>query len=138
MAGRRALNPSTFLVLVLTFLLTLESPKTYTKFSNSHWSLCKALNLDREWYSRFISRNSTQRYSRFISARNSTRRYHSMEAVTLILKVESGPCLFHTTLVALYLLLLAGDICDNPGPETRSSGGESSNLLNIPVVISNR
>ena len=61
-----------------------------------------------------------------------------MEAVTLILKVESGPCLFDTTLVVLYLLLLAGDICENPGPETRSFGGETSNLLNIPVVISNR
>ena len=61
-----------------------------------------------------------------------------MESVTLILKVESGPCLFDTTLVALYLLLLAGDICENPGPETRYFGGETSNLLNIPVVISNR
>ena len=137
MAGRRALNRSAFLVLALTFILTLESPKTYTEFSNNHWSLCKALNLDREWYQRFISRNSTQRYSRFISARNSTRRYYSMEAVAPILKVESGPCLFDTTLVALYLLLLAGDICENPGPETRSVGGEMSNLLNIPVVISN-
>ena len=61
-----------------------------------------------------------------------------MEAIAPILKVESGPCLFDTTLVALYLLLLAGDICENPGPQTRSFGGETSNLLNIPVVISNR
>ena len=37
-----------------------------------------------------------------------------------------------------YLLLLAGDVCENPGPETRSVNDETGNLLNIPVVTSNR
>ena len=55
-----------------------------------------------------------------------------------MLKVESGLCLFDATLVASYLLLLAGDICENPGPEARSVNGETGNLLNIPVVASNR
>ena len=42
--------------------------------------------------------------------------------------------------MASYLLLLAGDICETPGPETRSVNGETGNLLhaNTPVVISNR
>ena len=46
--------------------------------------------------------------------------------------------LLNATLVASYLLLLAGDICENPGPETRSVNAEAGNLLNIPVVTSNR
>ena len=61
-----------------------------------------------------------------------------MEVVSPVLKFESGLCLFDATLVASYLLLLAGDICENPGPETRSVNGETGNLLNIPVVTSNR
>ena len=55
-----------------------------------------------------------------------------------MLKVESGLRLFDATLVASYLLLLAGDICENPGPDIRSVNGETGNFLNIPVVTSNR
>ena len=40
--------------------------------------------------------------------------------------------------MASYLLLLAGDICENPGSETRSVNGETGKLLNIPVITSNR
>lgn len=82
-------------------------------------------------------RKSTQRYSRFIKT-NSMQRYCSTEVVPPVLKVESGLCLLDVVLVASYLLLLAGDICENPGPETRFVNGEAGNLLNIPVVTSNR
>ena len=53
-----------------------------------------------------------------------------MEVVSPVLKFESGLCLFDATLVASYLLLLAGDICENPGPETRSVNDETGNLVN--------
>lgn len=82
-------------------------------------------------------RKSTQSYSRFITM-NSMQRYCSTEVVPPVLKVESGLCLLDSTLVASYLLLPAGDICENPGPETRFVNGEAGNLSNIPVVTSDR
>lgn len=88
MAGRRVLRPSELLVLVLTLISALDPPKSSAKLSNSYWSLCKVLSLDRECYSIFIVRNSTQRYSRFI-IRHSTQRYCSVAVVSPVLKVES-------------------------------------------------
>ena len=117
MAGRRVLSRSVLLVLVLTLISALDPPKLSVKPPNSYWSLCKVLDLDRECYSRFSMRKSTQRYSRFIT-RNTTKWYCSVEVVSPVLKVgpRSGLRLFDATLVASYLLLLAGDICENPGP----------------------
>ena len=131
------LRRSALLVLVLTLISALDPPKSSAELPNSSWSLCKALSLDRECYSRFIVRNPIQHYSRFIT-RNSTQWYCCAEVVSPVLKVESGLRLFDAMLVASYLLLLAGDISENPGPETRSVNGETGNLLNIPVVTSNR
>ena len=139
MAGRRVLRCSMLLVLVLTLISTLDTFKSSADLPNSYWSLCKVLSLYREFYSRFTARKSTQHYSRFIT-RNSTQQYCSVEVVSPVLKVKSGLCLLNATLVASYLLLLAGDICENPGPETRSVNGEVGNLLNllhIPVITSN-
>ena len=119
MAGRRVLRRSVLLVLVLTLVLTLDPPKSSAELPNSYWSVCKVLSLDRECYSRFIVRNSTQRYSRFIT-KDSTQRYCSVEVVSPVLKVESGLCLFDATLVASYLLLLAGDICENRESRSRN------------------
>ena len=137
MAGRRVLSCSVLLVLVLTLISALDPLKLSVELPNSYWSLCKVLDLDRECYSRFSVRKSTQRYSRFIT-RNATQWCCSVEVVSPVLKIGSGLRLFDATLVASYLLLLAGDICENPGPETRSVNGETGNLLDIPVVTSNR
>ena len=138
--SRGVLRCSALLVLVLILISTLDTFKSSADLLNGYWSLCKVLSLDRECYSRFTVRKSTQRYSRFIT-RNPTQRYCSVEVVSPVLKVESGLCLLNATLVASYLLLLAGDICENPRPETRSVNGEAGNflnLLNIPVITSNR
>ena len=94
-------------------------------------------NIEHGYINVFQKKFPTQRYSRFIT-RNSTQRYCSVEVVSPVLKVEAGLCLLNATLVASYLLLPAGDICENPGPETRSVNAEAGNLLNIPVVTSNR
>ena len=109
----RALRGSALFMLDLTFITTLDPPKTSAELPNGYWSLCKALSLDRKCYLRLIARNSTNRYSRLIT-RSSTHRYCSAEPLSPVLKVKSGLCLFFETLVASYLLLLAGDICENP------------------------
>ena len=48
MAGRLALRRSALFMLDLTFITTLDPPKTSAELPNGYWSLCKALSLERK------------------------------------------------------------------------------------------
>ena len=108
MAGRRALRRSALFVLGLTFITTLDPPKTSAELPNGYWSLCKALSLDRKCYSRLIARNSTNCYLRVIT-RNSTHWYCSVEPVSPVLKVESGLCFYYWRVTFARLLVQKQD-----------------------------
>ena len=129
MAVGHVLTCSRFLVLVLALVLTLKPFKPTQKLNYGLPSLLVASNLVTETFSRFYASSSCRR------SRGT--------GVTSVFKVKMGLHVLKATLVAVYLILLAGDVSMNPGPSPVGfPGGSGKNgsqeFKNIPVLISNR
>lgn len=101
MAGATFFRRSASLVLFLTFIRLLDSPKPNCGLANDRASITIALKADQREYP---SRNLT------------LPRRSKDNGLPPSLKVKAGVNLLNITLAASYVLLLAGDVSSNPGP----------------------
>ena len=103
MAGGRLLSRSATLVMLMVVELLLQSSVQRVKIINPSSSLAVALNAD---VTLFPDRNS------------GLHRRPRTHDVPPLCKLQAGLKLLNISLAASFLVVLAGDVSLNPGPET--------------------
>ena len=122
MAFGRVLSGSRYFVLVWTLILTFRPSDYYHDVHYIGPALVTVLDMFRSSFIRFVTFSSIRRPS------GSKKHF---------LKVNSSLQLMNATFVAIFLILLEGDISRNPGP-IPTNISEGTQVENIPLLISNR